>query len=42
MRAQAQGTNDTEKARPRRPCIRSARLGVADDIAKGIVFPGLG
>jgi NAD(P)-dependent dehydrogenase (short-subunit alcohol dehydrogenase family) len=39
MRAQAQGTNDTEKARQTTLALHPiGRLGVADDIAKGIVF----
>lgn len=39
MRAQAQGTNDTEKARQTTLGLHPiGRLGVADDIAKGIVF----
>ncbi len=39
MRAQQQGTNDTEKARQATLGLHPiGRLGVADDIAKGIVF----
>lgn len=39
MRAQQQGTNDTEKARQATLALHPiGRLGVADDIAKGIVF----
>jgi NAD(P)-dependent dehydrogenase (short-subunit alcohol dehydrogenase family) len=39
MRAQQQGTNDTEKARQASLALHPiGRLGVADDIAKGIVF----
>ena len=39
MRAQQQGTNDTEKARQATIALHPiGRLGVADDIAKGIVF----
>ena len=39
MRAQQQGTNDTEKARLATLALHPiGRLGVADDIAKGIVF----
>jgi len=39
MRAQQQGTNDTERARQATLALHPiGRLGVADDIAKGIVF----
>src|SRR5476651_2623223 len=39
MRAQQQGTNDTEKARQATLALHPiGRLGVAEDIAKGIVF----
>ena len=39
MRAQQQGTNDTDKARQATLALHPiGRLGVADDIAKGIVF----
>jgi len=39
MRARQQGTNDTEKARQATLALHPiGRLGVADDIAKGIVF----
>jgi len=39
MRAQQQGTNDTEKARQATVALHPiGRLGVAEDIAKGIVF----
>ena len=39
MRAQQQGTNDTEKARKATLALHPiGRLGVAEDIAKGIVF----
>ena len=39
MRARQQGTNDTEKARQATVALHPiGRLGVADDIAKGIVF----
>ena len=39
MRAQQQGTNDTDKARLATLALHPiGRLGVADDIAKGIVF----
>ena len=39
MRAQQQGTNDTEKARQATLALHPiGRLGVADDIARGIVF----
>jgi len=39
MRAQQQGTNDTERARQASLALHPiGRLGVADDIAKGIVF----
>jgi 3(or 17)beta-hydroxysteroid dehydrogenase len=39
MRAQQQGTNDTEKARQATIALHPiGRLGVAEDIAKGIVF----
>ena len=39
MRARQQGTNDTEKARQTTLALHPiGRLGVADDIAKGIVF----
>jgi 3(or 17)beta-hydroxysteroid dehydrogenase len=39
MRARQQGTNDTDKARQATLALHPiGRLGVADDIAKGIVF----
>jgi NAD(P)-dependent dehydrogenase (short-subunit alcohol dehydrogenase family) len=39
MRARQQGTNDTERARQATLALHPiGRLGVADDIAKGIVF----
>jgi 3(or 17)beta-hydroxysteroid dehydrogenase len=39
MRAQQQGTNDTDKARQATLALHPiGRLGMADDIAKGIVF----